>query len=279
VIRPDIPGEKQIISFITECDFLCIREYHQIATRNRQHRLYSFYLPAIGRDVVMKIHWVDPTYPLFRRIEICISSIFKNRCKFSFYGALTLQNAGVRTLNPLAYWSYGTSRFLSEQYFLYEKIHADFSMLEYRNHIKKKPTPAHRQTLDGMIEGMADLAATIHRHNLRHGDLAFGNILVDLNQAPGELNEIPRTASPSLYIIDTDQVRFNRCWNIFLKKILDLRSLKPIHLDNREQRIFFKKYFNKNDVDFWIRVFRFWQRGKHRVFRRIRHWWCQREKG
>ena len=279
VVRSDIPGKKQINAFIAECDFLNISELHRISTRNRQHRLYSFYLPAIGRDVVMKIHWIDPTYPLIRRIEICISRLFKNRCELSFYGALALQQAGIHTLNPLAYWSYGTSRLFSEHYFLYEKVHANFSVLEYRNHVKKKLTPTHRQTLDCIIEGMADLAAGIHQNNLRHGDLAFGNILVDLNDGTCDVSESRPSGFPSLYIIDTDQVQNSRAWSTFLKRILDLRSLKPIHLDSREQKIFFKKYFGKNNVDFWIKVFCFWQRGKHRLLRRIRYSWFRREKG
>lgn len=55
---------------------------------------------------------------------------------------------------------------------------------------KKKMTLAHRQNLDCLIEGLAELATGIHQNNLRHGNLAFGNILVDMHGQKRELEKI-----------------------------------------------------------------------------------------
>jgi len=74
-----------------------------------------------------------------------------------------------------------------------------------------------------------------------------------------------------LYVIDTDKVSKSRIRQPFLKRMLDLKSLKPIHLDPHERRVFLKKYLKEEYSEFWLRVFEFWYQGKYRLFRRARN--------
>lgn len=266
MVRPDHPEREQIEAYITQSGFLNLDDSQRIPTRNRQHRLYSFHLPAIDREVMLKIHWLDPSYSRYRRLEIWLSHMLKNRCERSFYGALALKRAGINTLTPLAYWSCKRTWLHSESYLLYEKIPADYTLLDYRRRIQDNMTLARRHRLDRLIEEMAEAAAAMHSHHLRHGDLAFGNFLVhDLGK------------DSVLYIIDTDQVSASRSWGSWLKRVLDLKSLKPIHLDAHERRVFLKKYLGKNYTEFWLKVFLFWQKGKYRFFRRAYKWLLKRK--
>ena len=183
ILPSDAENSHAIAAFITGLAFLKLSETHRIFTRNRQHRLYSFRLPEIEKDVILKVYGPDPSYSLLRRLTIRVTGFFKDRGKASFFGALALRKSGIHTYRPLACWTYKSSWYDRETYLLYEKILADFAIREYRNELKSKQKDSHHM-LDPLIEGMAVTAAHLHRRNMRHGDLAFCNFLVKLPDSP-----------------------------------------------------------------------------------------------
>lgn len=263
---------EAVIAYITKMEFLKLNEAHRIYTRNRQHRLYSFYLRGIGKKVVLKIYWLDPTYSFMRRLLIWISEFLKDRCKASFFGALALREAGIETFRPLACWSYRKSWYLKENYLLYEEISADFSIREYRNDVTAKMNANQRKVLDHLISGMAAAAEKIHQQNIRHGDLAFCNFLVKFPEADNNTNPKDYAGPPQFYVIDTDRVSRSLIRIPLVKRILDIKSLRSIHLDSHEKEIFFKKYLGRDYSQGWVNVFDFFYHGRHRLFRRFSHW-------
>ena len=276
LIRSGPAEGPRIEAYIVGRKFLQLDEKDRLHTRNRQHRLYAFHLPEIGRDVVLKIYALDPSYPPMRKLEIWASRLFKDRCKGAFDGALALQRAGIATFTPLARWTYRKSWLETERYLLYEKIPAPISVGQYRDRVKGEKSSSQNQALEVLIEGMAEVAAKMHSSHLRHGDLAFGNFLVNIDPSVEAWSAIDSSNCPVLYVIDTDKVSTSRLRHPFLKRVLDLKSLKPINFEPHERKIFLKKYLAADYSPFWLRVFEFWHHGRYRLFRRFKKHWLGR---
>jgi hypothetical protein len=125
---------------------------------------------------------------------------------------------------------------------------------------------------------MADVAAKMHSNYLRHGDLAFGNFLVGMDASGEVLKTSNPSNRPTLYVIDTDKVSSSRLRHPWLKRMFDLKSLKPINFDPRERQIFLKKYLAEDYSRFWMRVFEFWHLGRYRLFHRAKKLWVQKRR-
>lgn len=273
IIRPGLERAVQVEEYISRLEFLRVDERHRVHTRNKQHRVYSFHLDAAGKDVMMKVFWLSPQYPLLRRIDVWFSRFLRDRCRKAFFGALELENAGINTFKPLAYWSCRKSPFYAEKYLLYERIPAAFSIREYKNRMRDKMTEEQEKVVNVLIEKMADTVAEMHRKNLKHGDIASCNFLVTVQSQGGELKFSQVLSDCRISVIDTDRVCRRNISFFFLKRVIDLKSLKPLDLDtDDERRVFLKKYLGADYSNFWWRVFDFWWRGDYRLFRRAYHW-------
>jgi hypothetical protein len=261
--HPDLASNESLKKYIREERFLDVPEENRVKNRNRQHKVYSFHLAELNREVVMKVYWMDPTYPLWRRIEIWISLIFQDRCYRAFIAALSMQKHDIPTYTPLAYWTHRKKGHALAKYLLCERIPAAMDMTELIRRSDAEGTDEHKQATVEIIRKWARLVAKMHRHNMIHGDIATCNFLIEL-PSPGSALPTPGDCDKvRLSAIDTDQVNRSLVPLPAFRKMKETWSLRGLNLNDARSRIFLKEYLGKNFREGWWRLTRYLLYAKH----------------
>ncbi len=260
-LREDLPYTEAVRDLIVTQSF---RDYEttrlHVHPGRKRSVLFTFHFPPAEKELVMKVARTTGDYPLSRRIELYLKSLFNDYSKAAFEGALALEEAGIATGRPVAYWTCRTSLLKKESYFLYEKIEAECTARELRSRVATGGTPEDQQAVSSLEEQMSQITRRLHGHGLRHGDIHSENFLVSLASAAGAE---PQQSSPelSLYLIDTDRVTRTRLSIPVVKRFFDLRCLCKLDFSDDERKQFLKRYLGDDYSPFWWRVLTFWRNG------------------
>jgi hypothetical protein len=262
LVHPQLDCRGALEAYISKLEFLDLSEEMRLPTHNKRYRVYSFHLPAAGRDVILKVSWANPAYGWARRLNIRLLQWFKDYARIAFLGALSLDRIGIRTITPLAHWRHVVSPFNVESYLLYEKRPAISSVLDLVRDVECDPSGGKREALDGVIDLMADMVRRMHDRGFRHDDIAVGNFLLEQGQPSA-----PETAPACRYrvaMIDTDHVTLSRLPRGKVKRFFDLRDLRRLNFDEAGRRRFLQHYLADDFSERWWGVYMFWRRwGKH----------------
>lgn len=212
----------------------------------------------------MKVTKLDPRESLWRKIDWYQRKLRKNYAEIAFRGALRLENAGIDTGKPVAFWSYGTSWWNEESYFLYE--HVDAGRIGRYNKSALSVTWRFEQLIFRcMVEKTIAMVRRLHAHGLRHGDIHSGNALVDFDPEGCTLNEHAISSRLRVYLIDTDHVSKAGVTLPGIKPFFDLRCLHCIDFHAYGRRCFLKNYLGGDYRVWWWWVLNFWSRGGVRL--------------
>lgn len=252
-------ARASVEEFIVGERFRKCPEDQRVYTHNKRYRVYEVRLPGEDRNFMMKVAWVNPEYRLGRRINVWISQRLRNSALRAVAGAMALAEHGVRTIRPVACWTWRPSFFRMEQYFLYEKMEADFSCRDLMLRRRAQAQAGDAQLWDAVIESLGALLKQVFDSGLRHHDPALGNILVRRGAGRVELG-----------LIDTDHVRRTRATMRFLKRVGDMYSLRRLRLDDADMRRVLQRSMPKDYDEFWFKVYAAFRDDRHRLFRRRR---------
>ncbi len=258
LVHHDLDCRGALEAYISKLEFLELPEENRLYTHNKRYRVYAFHLVAAERDVILKVSWANPEYGFARRLNIQILQWFKNYSKIAFFGALALQKIGIRTITPLAYWSYARTPLNVDSYFLYEKRPAISSALDVARDIAADPTPDNKAKLNAIIDRISDITRCLHEHRFRHDDIAIGNFLVELGDETAPESDPVRRYNVAM--IDTDHITFSHMRPAWLKRFFDLRDLRRLNLDLEGQQRFIKRYLGKNYSEKWWSVYKYWKK-------------------
>jgi len=258
IVHPELDCRGQLEAYISSLQFLDLPEAERISTHNKRYRVYSFHLPAAGREVILKVSWANPAYSWGRRLNIRVLQWVKDYAKVAFLGALALDRIGIRTIKPLACWRYARTPFDVESYLLYEKRPALSSALELKREVEADPTEERHAVLNAVIDRMADIVRRMHEHSVRHDDIAIGNFLVVIGDPTAPDSDPVRRYSVAM--IDTDHITLSRLRRGRLKRVFDLRDLRRLNLDEPGRRRFLQRYMGDDFGEGWWKVHMFWRR-------------------
>jgi hypothetical protein len=266
IVRDDLSYAADVRDLITSARFQRFLSAHPdrlAVAAGRRNSLYTFYFPPAGKALVMKVTRLDPQESVWRRIDWYQRRLRKDYAEVAFYGALQLEEAGIGTAKPVAYWSCGTSWWNRESYFLYEHVEAR-TIDSYTEEASAYPTSCGKLVLRGMIEKTIEMVRCLHAHGLRHGDIHGGNVLVSVD-ADGRSPDGHASASRlRLYLIDTDHVCRARVRLPLVKRFFDLRCLHCIDFHGYGRRSFLQNYLGKDHRAWWW-VLNFWSRGGFKI--------------
>ena len=144
-----------------------------------------------------------------------------------------------------------------ESCFLYEKIDADYSILNFAE--QDLADVQDKARLETMLDEMCDLMRKIHQQDILHRDLIRSNFLVK-EEGGGR----------KMYVIDTDHVGYNYVPTKLLKRIFALRCMCRVSFEGKEKQAFIERYLQDDYSDFWFKVFQFWCFWDRRPLRKIR---------
>ena len=105
--------------------------FTSIPTRSRSRRIWEGHLDGLPFPVVIKQGWVDPVYPLDRRIARRVSLACHNPFLHALDIAIRLAAIGFPAARPILCWKKGPGLFPSEEGVLYPKVEASGSLRRY----------------------------------------------------------------------------------------------------------------------------------------------------
>ena len=102
-----------------------------IPTRSRSRRVWEGHLDGIPFPVVVKQGWVDPAYPLDRRIARRVSLACHNPFRHALENSIRLAAAGFPAARSILSWKKYRGPFPVEEGILYPKVEASASLRRY----------------------------------------------------------------------------------------------------------------------------------------------------
>lgn len=232
-----------------------------------RNRIYSFYLPQIGRQVVMKVFSIHPKYKWSHKVHLFFNQYFKDYNKTAFIGCRALRETGFAAAKPLAYWNLRRDFLRPKTYFLYEKIEAEHCLRDIFDRFWQQNDKA-SPLLNAIRHKTANTLRKIHEVNLNHNDFHIRNILINISIERLEPKDIERA---TFYLIDYDHCHKARIRIPLIKKFFDIRDLRKVatlHTDSNEM---LDLYLGYRSV-LWRGVLDFWMRGGFNLVRRLKQY-------
>ncbi len=235
-------------------------------TRKR-NKLYTFNHPILNTEVILKVSTIDRQYKILRRLNLYISTLFKDYNFRAFQGSIQLKSIGVKCIKPLAYWTESKHLFNNKNFFMYEKIHAEDSLIS----LSEKLSDNSNKNLDAiymlLAEKITTITRTIHNAGFRQGDPHPGNFLISLPNKDIKKLNAEDIDSANLYILDLDKFCKAKPLGKTLKRFFDLRCMRRCTLGPYDQNAMLKFYLNDDYSKSWERVLYFWIKGGFNIFK------------
>lgn len=215
-----------------------------IATHNRRYRIWPVKLA--DNRFVLKMSWANPDYRTARYLGLCLSQQITNVARKAFRGAQLLNEAGIPSVEPVAWWTERKCWYDRRHYFLMRHI-------EHDNDVRSilMSLPPDDPTRLPLVERVAETVGKLFENKLRHDDLAVGNFLAKYTPENGWM----------IWLIDTDSISCSRIRTPFIKQFFDLCCLRRLNLRGTEREHFLRIVLGDTDTMFWRRVLEFWING------------------
>ena len=270
-INPNISDPLAIEKWIKEKQFANYEkdEFHLGYKSRKRNTLYSFKNKISDQYLVMKVSEISQNYKFWRKVDLFLTSLYKDYNYNSYRGSIDLQNAGVDTVMPMAYWTMKKTIFNRKSYFLYEKIASDTNVTQLCSALSTSSNPHKNKLINIIINRCINIVKKIHTANIRHGDPHGGNILTSLNaDYVNDLDE-EKLSNAHFILIDNDRCTSARSSPIFLKKFLDIKCLARFNVGDVSQSDLLKLYFEDDYKNYWHAVLSFWLRGGFNIKNQI----------
>ena len=225
--------------------------YKKVLTRNK---LYKFMLTDIDRQVIMKVKYINKRYKWDRQFELILKHYLRDDNHTAFRCCEKAYSHNLASPEPLAYWKKRDSLTQVKSYFLYQYID-DFPVEKiYEKLAKVEDMDAKRKRA---LIGQKIISAlkSIHRHGIRHGDIAAHNILISVGNTDNLSNA-------KVYFIDYDRGSLTKIkYPAFIRRFFDLRDVCKVRIYNTPHIDILRVYLGSDFHLWWVWVLNFWRWG------------------
>ena len=270
IVNPQYPDQELITNWIKALKFeqFELPDYSLGKRSRKRNSLYSFFLPELNNEVVLKVSQISNKYSWYRRLNLIITRLFKDYNLCAYYGGIGLQCIGIRSAHMLAYWTC-KQKFNTKSYILYEKIHAQMSVFELCNKLNQENLNA-KDIISAIAAKHAKIIRKIHSHNMRHGDVHAGNFLVNFSDIKVKDMTKETVSKMKFTLIDLDKFQFVRYRTSWLKHIYDLRCLRRFIIDDINGTKALEYYLEKPPTLFQKNIVKFWMKGGFNIYKWIK---------
>lgn len=248
-----------LTKWISSCDFTAY-EKKQFRLDGAQGRprniLYSLNLPSMHQATVMKVSHISPRYRLSRKIDLFITSLYKDYCKISFHGAKALCDQNLPVAKPLAFWTLKQGFFSKKSYCLHSKLPDGQSVKQL---LMSPQINDFNCDFHVMAEKLVFIIKGIHDAGLRHGDLHTGNIHTHAPKSTS--TQIKNLSELNFFMVDYDNCSIAKIKIPWVKKIFDLKDLSSLVIPTVRDDDLLEMYFRSTPSPSSIRIFKFWKKG------------------
>ena len=268
----NIPENRDFLEkWIVQSNFLQYEKEELILKKKsrKRNKLYDFHLTCISKNVVMKVSQIDKNYKFWRKVNLFITSLYKDYNFNSYKNTINLIENGVETIVPIAYWNYKTSLLSYKSYFLYEKVDSELTVTDLYNEIKSNNLKNEKEFINSITDKYISMIKSIHNANIRHDDPHGGNILTSIysnnvkNIKTSDLRDLKFT------LIDNDRCSQTLLRINILKQFFDLKCLKNFSIPDISDQVILQKYFAEKYNQNWNKVLKFWKTGGFSLKKRI----------
>ncbi len=239
-------------------------------TRKR-NKLYCFHSELTNTNLVMKVSQISKDYKFWRKVDLYITSIFKDYNYNSYHNSMELREADIDTIKPIAYWTYEFSWLNRKSYFLYEKIESDLTVTELCNKIIATNIPNKRELTEAIINRCINIVKKIHAANIRHDDPHGGNILTSLELSKTNKINVEDINNSRFILIDNDRCTKATSSIPFIKQFFDLKCLTRFNVCEISHQDLLQRYLGKDYKKYWQYVLNFWLSGGFNIKKRINY--------
>lgn len=245
-------------------DFEC-PPYRRDNPGRARNNIYIFQCPGTPKWQVMKVSHISPRYKLARRIDLFLTSLYKDYAKVSFLGAQRFYACGLPVARPLAFWTFKEGLFNKRSYFLCEKVTGEQSVYAWLKKTQAdsadKATPANEDIIT-IAAKMVAVARRIHDCGLRHNDLHTGNFFLHF---PAERD----LATAELCLLDYDKSSAAKIRLPWVKQFFDLSELRGLCIRGISDTQVLTMYLGRAPSTWHLRVMKFWDNGGFSVRKRL----------
>ena len=220
--------DPSFIDAISDCDQLFNQPQCQILL-DRRNRVGVVRIRSQDEEVAVVLKEFKS-----RGVNKLKSLFLPSKAYRAWKGSLNLIERGIDTPFPIAYLEKRKRGFLSQSFYLTEKI-------EEAEEIRSRFLKASLEKLQPLLVSLANHLSVCHRKGVLHRDLSDGNILVKKDEK----------GKTRFYFLDTNRIRFPRRINLLRR----VKNLIRLGVPSSYQSFFLKQYLGENRLFLW-----FWYR-------------------
>lgn len=235
----------------------------------KRNKLYCFDYEPENCSVIMKVSQISQHYRLGRKINLFLTSLYKDYNYRSCISSIRLQQAGVDTIMPIAYWTFGSSLLNRKSYLLYQKVESELTVFELCKHILQSEMTNKDMLIETIANRCAGIVKKIHAANIRHDDPHGNNILTDLGPQNLAQLGVEDILNARFTLIDNDRCTLARPLTPALKRFFDLKCLVRFRICELSQQDLLRLYLGEEYRACWWRVFCFWDSGGFSIRKRL----------
>lgn len=235
----------------------------------KRNKLYCFDYEPENCSVIMKVSQISQHYKLGRKINLFLTSLFKDYNYRGYISSLRLQQAGVDTIMPIAYWTSKSSLLNRKSYLLYQKVESELTVFELCKYILQSEVPNKNVLVETIANRCVGIVKKIHAANIRHDDPHGNNILTDLDRQNLAQLSVEDIVNTRFTLIDNDRCTLANTVTPALKRFFDLKCLVRFRICELPQQELLRLYLGRDYRPCWWRVFSFWNSGGFSIRKRL----------
>jgi serine/threonine protein kinase len=268
MIHPDYKNNKGLEDWINNLAFeQAETDYNRMQLHSRKrNNLYSFTLPEIDKEVILKVSRISDDYKWYRRLNLWLVGLFKDYSLNAYYGGIALEKIGIKSPKVIAHWDCKRQTEASKSYLMYEKADATMTALTLCRELPKVNSDA-TNIIAGIAKKLAAIVRHIHQHNIRHGDPHSGNFLVTSNLHDLKELTIQDCRNLEFHLIDLDKTSFSDQEKPWKKKLLDIRCMRRFRVPGVDSITCLKLYLDRSPTLTEKLILKFWMRGGFNIYK------------
>ena len=271
VINPHFINNQALEQWIENLDFENFEtdSFRMQLHSRKRNNLYSFHLPCVDKEVVLKVSQISKHYRWYRKLNLFLVDLIKNYSLNAYHGGVALEKIGIDSLKVIAHWTCKRQNESQKSYLLYEKVSASMTVFDLCNQLSER-NPHAEQIIEKISKSLATVIRNIHTNNIRHGDPHAGNFL--LRTEISNIHQLTTQDVDQLQfsLIDLDKVQFVRTKSAWRKKILDIRCIRRFKVHNIDSNVSLAHYLDRRPSFIEKMILKFWMRGGFNPYKWIK---------
>ncbi len=271
VIHPSYANNQALEHWIKDLQF---ENYEKVDYRMQLHsrkrnNLYSFHLPAVDKEVVLKVSQISQDYRWHRKLNLWLVSLIKNYSLNAYYGGVALEKINVNSVKVLGHWTCKRQTQNEKSYLLYEKVNASMSVFDLCAQISQNNKNS-KAIISAIAQSLAAIVRNLHANNIRHGDPHAGNFLLCSPVTDVSLLTPDCVMKMKFTLIDLDKMHFVHNEKAWRKKLLDIRCIRRFRIHDIDSNESLKYYLDRPANFLEKNILKFWMKGGFNIYKWVK---------